>query len=917
MLVNRLAPLGGVVRRVRRSASQLLADYYRHWWQTTDRQLSRRLPPSLKSVARALTETTLYDIHGWRISDLGYALIVLWRLQAGGYGALPAQWRVARDDLLLTEHGIRINRGTAELARAVPVTSLAELSKISLLLRLSHASYQSSDEELMAYMGYGRAQLLSTCWTASADNFHPAFFVAIDPVLQAVVVSIRGTFSWSDALITFTTATESFAGGMVHRGMLLTARRLAECLRHQVNLAKVLEQHPGYGLLLVGHSLGGGVASILAVMLKLEFPSVRAHSFCAPACVSRDVASTCVAYVTSYINGDDITSRFHLQSAEALREQIHGLSLQQTVLDALPDVGAGKALTTVAETLAGPASSVLHWTASRLPRWQWSSPMSWWSALHHHDHRDHELVEGVANSPTPPPHAVAAAESPANDSAPPTNACLNAADHVAVAVLQAVCSEAKTPSRGDDAASVSASSVSNVASMSQSSPSSWGTYILAEPSASSSDSATRPAAAEPVDEQLIEPATMAQATPTQPPVSNGADSTGSYILVEDSYGCDTDADVRFAANIFTPEDGGPTFEAIAASVPPAPSVLSSSADPSFGDAEYPSSYADTEYPGDAAHRNDTAAAARSNKEAAHAVYDTDAFGASPQAVPLQPVSHSRHHQVTSARSRAILAHARQRRLDFHLPGTLCYLAYPPGWNRGSGALQLGGTAPLPPLQVSPSPQPSSSFSESVEQQQPAAAGDHGQLQTLGRGRPAATNRNAHPHRHLYGASHHRKGVPLMGASSVMDGEGYTPSYPETEEEEAIARDEDDELGGGAGAYERVLDGYVGPVLLRLDALPPVADPSSRANTNINTAAAVSISGRSSSNDDVEVSGRPSGDATGPAAPPPPPSSTMRHFGSIVLSHHMLSDHSVSLMDAQLQFWINHLHRLASEGGAGR
>jgi len=57
--------------------------------------------------------------------------------------------------------------------------------------------------------------------------------------------------------------------GYAHRGMLRCARKLLARLREHIY--NTLRQNPGYGLVITGHSLGAGVATLIAVLLGPSF----------------------------------------------------------------------------------------------------------------------------------------------------------------------------------------------------------------------------------------------------------------------------------------------------------------------------------------------------------------------------------------------------------------------------------------------------------------------------------------------------------------------------------------------------------------------------------------------------------------------------------------------------------------------
>lgn len=51
-----------------------------------------------------------------------------------------------------------------------------------------------------------------------------------------------------------------------------------------------------YRLVIVGHSLGGGVASILAILLEEYFPDLICYAYSPPGCIFRSVLPTSVLF---------------------------------------------------------------------------------------------------------------------------------------------------------------------------------------------------------------------------------------------------------------------------------------------------------------------------------------------------------------------------------------------------------------------------------------------------------------------------------------------------------------------------------------------------------------------------------------------------------------------------------------------
>lgn len=89
--------------------------------------------------------------------------------------------------------------------------------------------------------------------------------MAVDHKHKAVVLAIRGTFHTRDALTDMMANYEPFMGGFAHAGMLLAAKQKFKDLMPL--LLETLKRNPGYGLIIVGHSLGAGTAALLSALI--------------------------------------------------------------------------------------------------------------------------------------------------------------------------------------------------------------------------------------------------------------------------------------------------------------------------------------------------------------------------------------------------------------------------------------------------------------------------------------------------------------------------------------------------------------------------------------------------------------------------------------------------------------------------
>jgi len=111
-------------------------------------------------------------------------------------------------------------------------------------------------------------------------------FVAVDHENKRVVLAIRGTFSLSEIIVDVAGFSRQFCGGEAHSEMANMAERVWESAHQTVT--DCLQRNQGYELILTGHSLGGGAACLLNILLhrtgsKLSpHIPVRCFSYAAP-----------------------------------------------------------------------------------------------------------------------------------------------------------------------------------------------------------------------------------------------------------------------------------------------------------------------------------------------------------------------------------------------------------------------------------------------------------------------------------------------------------------------------------------------------------------------------------------------------------------------------------------------------------
>ncbi|XP_046888942.1 diacylglycerol lipase-beta [Hypomesus transpacificus] len=155
------------------------------------------------------------------------------------------------------------------------------------------------------------------------------FFVALDHKREAVLVAIRGTLSLRDVLTDLSAECEDLPIEGVsgtcyaHKGMSQAAGYIYKKLVNDGILNQAFSIAPEYKLVITGHSLGGGTASLLAILLRSSFPSVQCFSFSPPGgLMSKALADFSKQFVVSVVLGKDLVPRLSYPNMEDLKRRI-------------------------------------------------------------------------------------------------------------------------------------------------------------------------------------------------------------------------------------------------------------------------------------------------------------------------------------------------------------------------------------------------------------------------------------------------------------------------------------------------------------------------------------------------------------------------------------------------------------------
>jgi hypothetical protein len=180
----------------------------------------------------------------------------------------------------------------------------------------------SNDDVLIKYCKLKREDIKYSFWDSKPG--HPGNFVVVDHRTKSVVWSVRGSFGLSDVLTDLVAHSVPFLGPqfLAHKGMVKCVSSLTERVWDIVK--KELDDHPGYWLVTTGHSLGAAVASMLAMWVRHNHPSVAVvcWAYASPPCVSLNLSETTTDYIFGLSFGDDVIPRLSLESLAMLKKRL-------------------------------------------------------------------------------------------------------------------------------------------------------------------------------------------------------------------------------------------------------------------------------------------------------------------------------------------------------------------------------------------------------------------------------------------------------------------------------------------------------------------------------------------------------------------------------------------------------------------
>jgi len=225
---------------------------------------------TISTLSETLRFTYSETLGKWPIADLAFGINYLMRRQ----GNFPTASVYAGSNCIELK-GPEIIMDLTELLRFLTLCML--FSKKPFAVFLESAGYTHEDVLLQK---------------PKAGIMQPAFTIIRDTNSKCILLLIRGTHSIKDTLTAATGAVVPFHhsvlhdGGLsnlvlgyAHCGMVAAARWIAKL--SVPCLLKALDENPSFKVQIVGHSLGGGTASLLTYILReqKEFASATCFTF--------------------------------------------------------------------------------------------------------------------------------------------------------------------------------------------------------------------------------------------------------------------------------------------------------------------------------------------------------------------------------------------------------------------------------------------------------------------------------------------------------------------------------------------------------------------------------------------------------------------------------------------------------------
>ncbi|RZB72140.1 hypothetical protein D0Y65_036465 [Glycine soja] len=247
-------------------------------------EIGNKPPPSIRSLTEiiACIQRSKIGIQDWSLSDLTIGLYLIYLRQASTH--------------------------PFEDIKGIPILSESIVQDLIYHIELAKGAYRDNPCSISRNSMLRESNVKK--FVKNSSVMRPAYYIGVDTRKKLVILGIRGTHTFYDLITDILSSSDgevTYEGYSTHFGTAESARWF---LRHEIEIIrKCLEKHEGFKLRLVGHSLGGAIASLLAIMIhrksskELGFSPdiVSAVGYGTPPCVSRELAESCSGYVSTVV----------------------------------------------------------------------------------------------------------------------------------------------------------------------------------------------------------------------------------------------------------------------------------------------------------------------------------------------------------------------------------------------------------------------------------------------------------------------------------------------------------------------------------------------------------------------------------------------------------------------------------------
>lgn len=169
-------------------------------------------------------------------------------------------------------------------------------------------------------------------WDYELKMFKPMFYIARDRSLDALVISIRGTFNLHEIITDAYAEYAPFSHGHAHHGFLKCARTVE--VKYLEKIKSWIKEFKCKRLYLCGHSMGGGVATLLTMILKSRYNELvecsgrsdfvlRCYNVATPPCVNEELCKEYEDVIETVVNENDIVPRLSWGGILDLRDLVY------------------------------------------------------------------------------------------------------------------------------------------------------------------------------------------------------------------------------------------------------------------------------------------------------------------------------------------------------------------------------------------------------------------------------------------------------------------------------------------------------------------------------------------------------------------------------------------------------------------